>query len=175
MNRARFCWAVAMGLALLGPSIPASAQTSPFTGVDIDPFSLYFGYYLPHQAYVAAQPRPMDTINAITTERQMNAMTDRAGLYDPVSPYGQEENDPFQPYGSKKGHGEHMGPLRSFVTSANVAGRGPAQFYGRTERYFPQIRGGQGPNKNLAVHRPHRGFSGGTGGGMGGMGMPGFR
>jgi len=161
-----------MGFALLVPATRASAQAG--LGVGVDPFSLYYGYYLPHQAYVAAQPRPMDTLNAISAERQSNAVTDRAGLYDPVSPYAQDDNDPLRPYGTsgRGARGERMGQIRSFATSTNSAGQGPRQFYGRTDRFFPQVRGGQGPNRNLAVHRAARG-GGGMGGGM--PSMPGVR
>src|SRR4051812_14296655 len=87
---------LALAVALTVPLTlaPTQARAQFFGGSGaggVDPFSLYFGYYLPHQAYVAAQPSPLDTINQITAQRQFNAVTERAGLYDPISPYGAEE------------------------------------------------------------------------------------
>ena len=38
-------------------------------GLGGDPFSLYYGYYLPQQAALAAQATPLDTINAATAAR----------------------------------------------------------------------------------------------------------
>ena len=52
------------------PSPRAKAQIlgtgTGFANGGIDPFSFYYGYYLPHQAAVAAQPTPLDTINQVT-------------------------------------------------------------------------------------------------------------
>jgi hypothetical protein len=137
-----------------------------FPNGGVDPFSFYYGYYLPHQAAIAAQPRPMDTLNAITAERQMNAATDRAGLYDPISPYAQEDEDQLGQYGRSRRGRERLANPPAFQTNPSAlspAGRGSPMYYNRTARYFPQIRVGQGPNRNLAVHRQARG---GYGGGM---------
>jgi len=161
MGKARFRWALAVGFSVLVTTGRAPAQVAG-TGLGVDPFSLYFGYYLPHQAYIAAQPRPMDTLNALTAERQQSAVTDRAGLYDPISPYAQDDDlDPLRPYGSNSGK-ERVAKPKSFATSTtNAGGGGPALYYNRTARYYPQLRTGQGPNRNLVVPR-----------GRGGMGMP---
>jgi hypothetical protein len=161
MGKSRFRWALAAGLTLLLTTGRAPAQVAG-TGLGVDPFSLYFGYYLPHQAYIAAQPRPMDTINANVAERQQNAVTDRAGLYDPISPFAQGDDlDPLRPYGPNSGKERVVRP-RAFATSTtNAGGGGPAQYYNRTARYYPQLRIGQGPNRNLAVQKAR-----------GGMGLP---
>src|SRR5262249_44205931 len=120
---------------------------------------------LPHQAYIAAQPTPLDTINQITAQRQFNAVTDRAGLYDPVSPFGEDELDPLRPYsGSSKN--ERRAKPQEFASTTNARGTGPALYYNRTARYFPRVRAGYGPNRNIAVTR-------GRMGGMGGMGTMG--
>jgi hypothetical protein len=161
MSRSQCFGAVALGFSLLASVSRAPAQTTGFVGVD--PFQLYYGYYLPHQAAIAAQPRPTDTLNALTRERQQNAVTDRAGLYNPISPYALDDDlDPTRPYGASR-KGERRGRIRSFATTANAAGRGPATHFQRFER-FPQQRVGQGPNRNLAVHRQARGIGGGFGG-----------
>ncbi len=161
---------LALVLALAAPARRAHAQ---IIAGGADPFSLYFGYYLPHQAYVAAQPTPLDTINQITAARQFQAVTDRAGLYDPISPYGMDEDtDPLRPVGGKRG-GERVAKPQLYATStSNARGTGPAAYYSRTARYYPQLRTGRGPNKNLGQARFSRGLGGGGGMGMPGMGMP---
>ena len=82
--------AAALTLAVLVPTQRASAQL----GVGSDVFSFYYGYYLPHQAYMAQQTTPLDTLNQISAVRQYNADTDRTSLYDPISPYG-DDDDPM--------------------------------------------------------------------------------
>ena len=81
MSRSLFGLAVAvLGISLLASTNRAQAQAG---NLGADPFSLYFGYYLPHQAAIAAQPTPMDTINAAQATRQAAAAADRTGLYEP--------------------------------------------------------------------------------------------
>jgi hypothetical protein len=156
-RRSLFAVAVASTVCLAFASRPAEAQIFPNGGAD--PFSLYFGYYLPHAAAVAATPTPLDTINQLTAARQFQAVTDRAGLYDPISPYGEQDIDPLRPYGDRKG--ERVARPQSFAVTTNVSGRGPALYYNRTARYYPQLRVGRGPNRNLASVRSGRGSSGG--------------
>jgi hypothetical protein len=175
MCHPRFGWAVVLGLLAL--FVPASRAPAQVGGVGADPFSFYYGYYLPHQAAIAAQPSPLDTINAITAARQQNALADRPSLYDPISPYGDDQDllDPF----SRRGQ-ERLTKLNG--AASNARGTGPAGYYGRTGRYHPTLRSGRGPNRNIAVARYSRfgGLGGGGGGGgpnnpsfgMGAMGMP---
>jgi hypothetical protein len=173
MRRPILGLAAAAAIVLLVPAGRAHGQA----GVGADPFSFYYGYYLPHQAAMAARPTPLDTINNVTAQRQYAAQTDRSALYDPISPYAEDESDPFRSYGGGRrgGGGGGGGPrIQSFTygkDNSNTRGEGPAMFYNRTARYFPTLRAGRGPNQNLAADRPHRGFS--RGGGMG-MGMPGM-
>jgi hypothetical protein len=170
MRRPFLGFAAALAIVTLAPADRAHAQ---FTGAGGDPFSLYYGYYLPHQAYIAAQPTPLDTINQVTAARQYTAQTDRAALYDPISPYGEEDLDPLRPYSDRRGR-ERTPRVQGFSyggndPSSNTRGTGPALYYNRTARYFPTLRTGRGPNRNIAAMRaPQRG-----GMGMGGgMGMP---
>jgi len=160
--------AAALAVALVLPTGRAHAQ---FLGAGanggVDPFSLYFGYYLPHQAAVAAQPNALDTINQITAARGYAAATDRAGLYDPISPYGDDELDPLRPIGSRRAGEKLARAQMSPGASSNARGTGPAFYYGRTARYYPQLRVGHGANRNLAVSRGRSGFGGGS--------MPGVR
>jgi hypothetical protein len=164
MRRPFGCLAL-LAVATFLPAGRSSAQV--LGGVGTDPFSFYYGYYLPHQAMVAAQPTPLDTINQLTAVRGYQAQTDRAALYDPISPYGGEEDDPFRP-GGRRG-GERIARVQSFGVGgmggpdqSNTRGTGPSAYYNRTARYFPSLRVGRGPNRNLAAARP----------GRGGMGMP---
>jgi len=132
----------------------------------LDPFAFYYGYYLPHQAAMAAQSTPLDTINQITAQRQFAALNERKGLYDPISPYGDDELDPQRPYSANRG-GERLSRPHTFpVSTSNQGGIGPGLYYNRTAKYHPHLRTGRGANRNLGVSR--RG--GGMGGGMGGMG-----
>jgi hypothetical protein len=139
------------------------------TGVGADPFSFYYGYYLPHQAAMAAQPHVGDQLNQIVATRQYTAQTDRTQLFDPISPYGDagDETDPLRPNSSAARGGAGRQPL-SFgygQTNSAITGNGPSLYYNRTARYFPSLRpgSGRGPNRNLSQMRAGRG---------GGMGMP---
>ena len=169
MRRAIFGLAALAVVALASPG-RAHAQVGTLGG---DPFSLYYGYYLPHAAAIAAQPTPMDTINQNIAQRQRDAMTDRSSLYDPVSPYGDSDDDPLAPYSGRRSGNNR--PRQGGAISHGrdvVRGNGPAMFYNRTARYFPELRTGRGPNRNLAVTK--RG--GGGGGGMPSMpSAPGLR
>jgi hypothetical protein len=173
MRRPILGLAAAAALVLVAPTGRAHAQIG---GVTADPFSFYYGYYLPHQAAMAARPTPLDSINEVAAQRQMTAQTDRAALYDPISPYAEDENDPFRA-NSRRGGGGLSGGYKPHMftygkANSNSRGEGPGLYYNRTARYFPTLREGRGPNQNLAAEHPHRGFSRGGGGGMGGgMGM----
>jgi len=161
-----------IAIASVGLVLPGGrARAQVINNGGVDPFSLYYGYYLPHQAALAAQPTPLDTINQITAQRQYAAVTDRAGLYDPVSPYGgDEELDPLRPYSPKRG-GERIARPYSYSASSatNSSGTGPRMYYNRTAQYHPNVRSGRGANRNLATVRSGRG-----GGNFGGGGMPGM-
>jgi hypothetical protein len=173
MRRRLVGWAAALAAVFtLAQTEHASAQA--LGGVGTDPFSFYYGYYLPHQAYIAAQPRPLDTINQMVATRQYTAQTDRSALYDPISPYGDEELDPARPFSGRNGRERLARPMQFTYgggagggAMSNTMGHGPPMYYNRTARYFPTMKAGRGPNRNIAV------FRGGRGGGGGGMPGPG--
>lgn len=157
MRRPFLVISAALAAVVLAQSGRARAQT-PGAGVGSDTFSFYYGYYLPHQAYIAAQPTPLDTINQVTAQRQYAAQTDRTTLYDPISPYGDTEDDPLSRYGRRGG--ERIAKVQGFGyggTDGNTRGTGPAMYYNRTARYFPGLRLGRGSNQNLARVRSGRG------------------
>lgn len=163
MRRPFLAFAAALVVVMLAPSGRAFAQFGGVGGVGADPFSFYYGYYLPHQAAIAAQPTPLDTINQVTAQRQYTAQTDRSTLYDPISPYG-DEDDPLSRYGKRAN--ERLAKVQGFSYGSpdgNSRGTGPVMYYNRTARYFPGLKTGRGPNQNLARVRSARG---GFGGGM---------
>jgi len=161
MRHPRFGLAVALGVCLLIPGSRVHAQAG---NLGSDPFSFYYGYYLPHQAAIAAQPTPLDTINAITQQRQFNAVTNRAALYDPISPYAEEDLDPLTPYGAQRGRARGTQTTPGFAS--NARGSGPGLYFNRTGRYHPALanRVPRGPNRNIAAVRGSR--LGGGGGGI---------
>jgi len=163
MRRPYVGLAVILSVFLLTSGNRAHAQLG-FPGGG-DPFTLYFGYYLPHQAAQAMRPTPMDTIVAATRVRQQTAAADRSGLYDPVTPYGEEELDPLHPYG-RRGRERLVQPHTYATSTTNqmMRGIGPRMYYNRANQYFPTatLFPGRGPNRNLAVTRT-RGISGGYG------------
>src|SRR3954466_14076791 len=129
-------------VAAVGLGLPAGRAHAQFPNGGVDPFALYYGYYLPHQAAIAAQSTPLDTINQITAQRQYAAVTDRAGLYDPISPYGDDELDPLRPYSPKRGGDRVLRPQSFASSTSNAQGTGPALYYNRTARYYPNQKAG---------------------------------
>ncbi len=166
MRRPLLGLAVLSVISLLAPANRSYAQ---LTSGSVDPFSLYYGYYLPQQAALAAQATPLDTINAAIAGR-IPVVADRAALYDPNSPFAEEDFDILHPYSSRRGRERvprpHVFPTNT--TYARVGRLGQATIYfNRTSRYYSTLKSGQHANQNLAVTRRSRG-------GGGGMGMPGL-
>jgi hypothetical protein len=138
-------------LVVLGLSAFASSSRAQFFGGSTDdPFFLYYGFYLPRQAAMAATPRPEMTVNAMAALRQQNAVTERAGLYDPVQPFGAGAFDPSRPFADRSNPRRYMA---GGVASAGGAinGSGPAGHYNRHSSYFPGMRAGRGINASSAV------------------------
>ncbi|MBX6316008.1 MAG: hypothetical protein IRY99_24310, partial [Isosphaeraceae bacterium] len=156
------------------------AQASPPVGLGptagfSDPFFLYYGWYLPRQQLLANQPGPELMLNQVSAGRQINALTERAGLYDPIGNIGQEELDPMRPFGSRSGVSRHYRPSPTGLLSTNTNGAGPATYYNRTagangRNYFPSMRLGRGPNRNIVSTRSGGGRFGIP---FGGIGLPG--
>jgi hypothetical protein len=166
---------LAVALCLLAPR-SGRAQGSSLGTLGADPFATYYGWYLPNQAYQASQPRVEDTINAITVVRQRAAIAERDNMFDTRSRFDLDEEAEFgryAPRGGARGRPQLGGAGASASPFAgNVRGTGPALYYNRTGRYFPTLRTGHGPNRNIAAMRASRGANMGMGGGFGG-GIPG--
>lgn len=160
-----------------------SNESRAQAGVFDDPFFTYYGFYLPRQAALAAQPHVEDTINQNFVNNQALARTNRASLYDPNGGYGAFDNyDPNDTFskpgqrGRQANAGQNRRQFRGLPTT-NINGRGPALYYNRAGQFYPSLRSGIGPNRNLAVSgRGARGGGGGMGMGSAAAGMsPGIR
>lgn len=172
---------VALMGASLGVGSSANAQFSPFQ--QADPFSLYYGFYLPRQAALAAQPSATDTLNYISAERQRSAIAarNRAAYSDPISSFGLDEldeyADPSQPINQNRRGTSAPRRLIPFngVTSTNVRGQGVPGRFSNTLALYPTPRPNQYKNSNVAVtrSRPAGGGGGFGGGGFGGGGFGG--
>lgn len=176
MRRGILSLGAALAIVLLMPKGEARAQAPGFGS---DPFQLYYGWYLPNQMYQAQQPTPMDSINQQSMRRQSNIQAERSGLYDPVSPFGEDELDPLSPYAPRRPAGR-SGPLMqntartAFQDARTLVARGGGTtvHFNRLAGYYAEHRIGRGPNRNIPPVRQRPGGFGG-GGGMGGMpGMP---
>lgn len=164
--RRSLSWVAAAFVLAVSPTGLAFGQVGSL-GVGADPFSFYYGYYLPHQAAIAAQPTPLDTINANVQQRQYQAQTERSGLYDPISPYGDED---LEGGGLGRKGGERKARISGFTSSHGTQGTGPPGYYNRTAAYFPGLKAGRGVNRNVGQLRGGRGGGMGAGGGMPSMG-----
>jgi hypothetical protein len=147
-------------------SAPAQAQVNN-AGFS-DPFFLYYGWYLPRQAALAAQPGPEVAIQQNQFIRQQAAVADRSGLYSPPTGIGFNElNSPDQFAGRTMSRMPRSIPARTGINSTNITGAGHASFFNRTSQYYPTMRSGR--SRGLPGGRP--GGAGAAGMGMG-MGAP---
>jgi hypothetical protein len=152
-------------LMVLGFSTFAASSRAQLLGNGTDdPFFLYYGFYLPRQAALAAVPRPENTINNMAAIRQQNAVAERAGLYDPVQPFGTGAFDPSRPFADRTSPRRYGG---GGVASSGISsnGSGPPRYYTRLSNYFPGVRQGRGVNASASI-----GSRGG--GGRGGQRSP---
>ena len=128
-------------LAVLGVASVAPAARAQDFG---DPFYLYYGFYLPRQNALAAQPRPEMTVNALSAARQQSALTERAGLYDPVNPFGNGAYDPNRPFADRSMATRRAPVPIAGISNSNINGSGPPSYYNRTQNFFPSMAAGRG-------------------------------
>ncbi len=162
----RLTLAGAIFATLLCLASPSQAQLFPNNN-GADPFSLYYGWYLPQQAALAVRNSvgPQATINALSAARQEAAYTDRASLYDPIAKYGVGyQYDPNRPFPDRM-QGTRPGGLAT--AGSNINGAGPGPYYNRGGNYFPGQRTGRGPNSSAFTMSPRN-----RGGGFGGVPNP---
>jgi len=167
MRRTLIGLAVVIGLSATAKS--SRAQDGGFS----DPFFLYYGFYLPRQAALAAQPQPDDQIRAQSAQRQYEVRSERQGLYDPGGGLGLDDLDPLRPFGQRSGSSRLARTTPTGIVSQNLTGRGPAGYYMRHNSYYPTMRVGRGRNAGTSGVALGGGMSAPRGmGGMGGMSMP---
>ncbi|MFO0958119.1 MAG: hypothetical protein U0800_11940 [Isosphaeraceae bacterium] len=162
-----------MGLLVLGGlgifATPGQAQIAPNLN---DPFYQYYAWFLPRQAAMASQPRVNDQINAVAAARADVAMSERQGLYDPVSPFALDKYDPSQPFRREAVRGRTS--AGGFATT-NTRGQGDTRYFNRSGGYHPTARY-YVPGRSVVPPNRSRGMGGMGGvpgmGGMGGMGVP---
>jgi hypothetical protein len=171
----RTLWILAAFAMVAGSGTLGRAQQVGFS----DPFFLYYGYFLPQQAARAAQPNVTDTINAQNAANQAYALTNRANLYDPNGNYGAFDrfapNDPYSGTGPiARGRNANQPSSRlqyRGIPTTNINGNGPGLYYNRAAQYYPGLRSGRGPNRNVA--QPGKGTrGGGMPSPMGALSMP---
>ena len=92
----------------------------------------------------------MDSINNAMVSRQYYAQNDRRGLYNPISPFGDQSYNPLQPF-SQQGMERTARPYRFALNPSNSDGTGPALYFNRTGNYHPGLREGRGRNANVAA------------------------
>jgi len=162
---------LAAALILSSFGSTARAQNGGFS----DPFFLYYGWYLPRQSAMAAQPQPEDFYRAQGSQRayQAQAASDRTGLYDPAGGIGMEELDPLRPFGTRSGNTRMVRTVaRGLPTTVSRSGHAaPASHFRRTGSYYPSMRSGQSTgntNRQSPVMTPTSGM-----GAMGVMGQMG--
>ena len=119
-------------------------------GILNDPFTFYYAIYLPNQQLQSLRTTPTDTINyGAMVRRQYYTQNDRRGLYDPISPYSDQNYDPLHPYSRQQGSERRARPFRFGRDPSNLDGTGPSLYYGRAAAYFPTLRAGRGRNANV--------------------------
>lgn len=144
-----------LGLALIGSfsTVGSSAQAQAVAGggasmVFSDPFLSYYGFFVPQQLYYASRPRVEDTIQQYSAARQYSALTERAGLYDPIGSLD-IESDPLRAFGSASGRSRLPSTSPAGLVNNNLRGTGPGGYYNRTGSYYPTLRIGRGGNGGL--------------------------
>jgi len=128
---------------LLGLSLTASTGRAQDFGSG-DPFFLYYGFFLPRQAALAAQPGPEVGLQQNQMNRAAMALTDRAGLYDPIRDIGADELNSGTPFAGRSGRNRLATTAPTGLMTTHIRGTGPAGYYNRTGRYYPTMRTGRG-------------------------------
>ena len=165
---------IGLAVAVLGLTFGASPSRAQVAGAGVfsDPFSLYYGLYLPRQAAIASQTTSTDIIGAAAVNRQESILeSDRTNaLFGDIQPFGLEDLDPSTPFGAKRN--------RQQVNRVAIHAQGgkgshaPPRYYGATNglaRYYPNMKSGVSANRNTAMTRGTVGQSGRSG--LMGMGM----
>ena len=133
------------GIFGFGPEAGAQIFDQGFN----DPFTQYYGFYLPRQAALAAQPTTPQMLNNVAVARQEIIQQDRSGLYNPgASPFLGDSYDPLNPFG--RGGAERLPRLSGqLIGGRSSSTPAPGHFYNRTSTYYPTFRAGASANSNM--------------------------
>lgn len=149
-----------MGIMVLGGlgmfATPSQAQIPANLN---DPFYQYYAWFLPRQAAMASQPRVNDQINAVAAARADVAISERQGLYEPVSPFALDRYDPSKPFQREAVRGRTGA---TGLTSTNVRGLGDSRYFNRSGGYHPTARF-YVPGRTAVPSGGRRGMPGGFG------------
>ena len=175
-KRARLVALMILTILILGwGSTPAQAQFGGFGGPQADPFSAFYGFFLPRQQALANQPSVNRQLNEITIQRQRRIPTiNRDEFDDPFGSFGLEALDrelllEADPYAARERRTPILDPTGP--ASLNNTGRGPLGYFDDSTRYFPHRVQYDNPDTPSVD-----GMGGGGRGGMrGGRGGGGFR
>jgi hypothetical protein len=167
----RVFWGLAIVLGLSASASTSYGQNGGFS----DPFFLYYGFFLPRQAALATQQGPEMMINNQAAAMQQRALTDRAGLLDPLSNFGGDEFDMNRPFADRSRGARFRRTPANGLTNTSINGSGPASHYNRTMSYYPTLRTGRMAARSNLPSSGRMGRGSYTGiNGMGGGGMPGM-
>ena len=135
MNRAG-CVSLSVVVLTLLVVQPAQAQNQSVG----DPFSLYYGFFLPRQAAMSMNMGPSATLNQISSERQRFSAVERGSLYEPSQPFGLDMGG-FGGASDARGNRERRVPTSPMgLISDNRMGMGVPGYFNRTGSYYPRLR-----------------------------------
>jgi hypothetical protein len=174
MRRLLIGLGVAFGLAAFAPTVRAQGAGAFSPGFS-DPFFLYYGFFLPRQAALSAQPTTANQLVDVAAARQNYALADRAGLYDPNvnNPFAMD-TDPLNPFPSRRG-AERLPPIPPHFIAPRSQSRVDVPYFNRAGRYFPTLRTGSNANQNVVGSNRYARAGVAGYGGFGGLGVPGRR
>ena len=145
---------IALFIALFGVASRGEAQ---FINGNNDPFSLYYGYLIPQQAYQASLPKPIDTVRAYSELSQARSLSAQAGLLNPGSLSAAGGSDPLSEFGGLNRTSRSPSTYSGGVINQNLGGTGPSSYFGRHSTYFPTIRTGRNASQAATLSTGSRG------------------
>lgn len=163
MSRARYLPLSVLAVTLILAS-SAEAQNQSVG----DPFSLYYGFFLPRQAAMSMNMGPSATLNQISSERQRFSAVERGSLYDPSEPFGLDMGG-FGGASDARGNRERRVPTSPMgLISDNRMGMGVPGYFNRTSSFYPSLRQSVGSARRQQSSQPFRV----SGVGIGNFGVP---
>jgi len=159
MRRPLIGLAVAIGFSALAPGASAQLINGAGGGFATNPFSLYYGFYLPRQQLLANQTTSQDLINNQMVARQQSVIaSERPGLFEDTPAFAIGELDPSQSFGRQRSGTRSYQNRRPASFQNARSGGGPPGYFGTggstpLAHYHPTLPQGHGPNRNIARTR----------------------